>query len=584
MFASRPALLRSTVIATLLTSAALIGLSGCANKGKDQVAVAEVGDITITLEYFERKMNTIPAEELPVDVASQIGREELLETMIKKEVMVLKAIDLGMDEDGQIEDQAKRISNLTAVTRMRNEITDSMPELTEDDIQAYYEMLPRKLTTSYMLFDFEDKAREARALVEGGESWVKVAERFNAGAPGRQEDFTMPIIYGTVADDFEREVFALPVGSISEPIDSPYGYFIIRIDDVTYERVQPLDNIRDKVVASVQGQREQLALTDFVDQVFEEYELYINDEALQIVYDGIPEDLPLTPPYPEQDTLESLDIDSSHLDMILMSFSDEVWTIARFNELFDGSSMFGRPRREGQIGGFRRKLKEIAIRELMDQVAIDRGFGEHQEVKDEYRSRREQLMVSRLNEELVRNQVTITPAELDAYWEEHMEDFRRPELRDVLALITETEAECLSAQIDLAGGSSWEEVVESYCVPSDVREAKGKVGKMAPSAESRIKHIVWSLNEDGETSEPTELEDGRWAMVRVLTIEPSALPPLKDVRVTVGARIRGEREDELFDSLIETWKTEYEITRYPERLMDAVYAPIVVDNSITVGG
>jgi parvulin-like peptidyl-prolyl isomerase len=583
MFASRPAFLRSTIIVTLLTSAMLVGLSGCAKKGKDQIVVAEVGDHAITLDYFERKMNRIPAEELPADIASQSGREEFLETMINKEVMLLKAVDLGLDEDGQIEDQAQRISGLTATMNMRNEITESLPEITEQDIAAYYEMLPRKLMTSYMLFDFADKAREARALVEGGEDWEKVATRLKGGAPGRQEDFTMPVVYGTVSDDFEREVFALPVGAISEPIETPYGYFIIRVDEVVFGVVDPLDTIREKVVASVKKQREQLAVADFVNQIFEEYNLFINDEALQIVYDGIPEDLPLTPPYPEQDELESLKVDSSHLDMILVSFGNEEWTVRRYSDYFDGSSLFGRPRREALIGGLRRKLKDIAIRELMGQVALDRGYGESDEVKAEYDKRREQMMVTRLNEELVHNQVVVTPAELDAYWEEHMEDFRRPELRDVLALITETEADCLSAQIDLAGGSTWEEVVESYCVPSDVRESKGKVGKMAPTANSRIKNIVWSLNEDGETSEPTELEDGRWALVRVLTIEPSVVPTLKEVRGTVGARIQGQREDALFESLIEGWRADYKITRYPERLQDAVYAPVAVDQSITFG-
>ena len=588
MFASRPTLEVSTKVAFLLVAIGLIGLiglSGCSKKGKDQIMVAEVGDHSITLEYFERKMNTIPAEELPVDIASQSGREDLLETMIKKEVMLLKAVELGMDEDGQVESQARRISNLTAVTRMRNDISDAAKDVSEEEIQAYYEMLPRKLMTSYMLFDFEDDAREARALVEGGEDWVTVARRYKAGAPGRQENFTMPIVYGTVADDFEREVFALPVGAISQPIDSPYGYFVVRIDDVTYERVQSLDAIRDKVVASVRGQKEKLALADFIIQVFDEYELYINDEALQVIYDGIPEDLPLTPPYPDQEELKPLTIDSSKLDMILMSFAGQEWTVRRYSDFYDGSSVFGRVRREGQIGGFRRKLKEIAIRELMDQVAIDRGYGEYDEVKDEYSKRREQMLVTRLNEELIRDQVKVSPEELDAFWEENKEDFRRPELRDVLALITETEAECLSAQIDLAGGATWEEVVETYCVPSDVRESKGKVGKMGSTAESRIKDIVWSLSEDGETSEPTELEDGRWALVRVLTIEPSVLPPLKDVRITVGARIRGMKEDALFDSLIESWKSEYTIVRYPERLMDAVYAPVEPeDRSVTVGG
>jgi|GEM_PF-2805175 len=587
MFASRPTLLRLTVFAALIAAFALAGISGCSNnKTGDEIAVATVGDVVISLAYFEQKMNTIRPEELPEDIALQSGREELLETMIKKEILVLKAVEFGMDEDGTVNSQARRIANLTAVTNMRNDIAAVSEHVSEEEIQDYYEMLPRKLQTSYMLFDYEAPAIEARALVEGGEVWKTVAERLEAGSAGRDGNYTMPIIYGTVSDDFERAVFSLPVGEISEPIDSPYGFFLIRVDDVEFERVQPLDSIRDKVVASVRKQKEGLALADFIAQVFEEYELVIDDEALKIAFEGIPEDRPLTPPYPDPGDLGGLDIPSEHLDKVLMSYAtdeDGVWTLARYKELFDGSSIFGRPRREARAGAMRRKLQEIAIRNLMEQVAIDRGYGEDVSVKAEYRTRREQVMVNRMNEELVRNQVKVSPEEVNTYWEEHKEDFRRPELRDVLALICESEADCLSAQIDLAGGATWEEVVESYCVPSDVREAKGKVGKMAPTANSRILHIVYALEEDGQTSEPAELPDGRWALVRVVTIEPSELPVLKDIRVTVGARIRGQREDALFDELIATWAEEYKIVRHTERLMDAVYAPNYKENSVTVG-
>jgi foldase protein PrsA len=562
---------------------ALLAFAACGKKDKSEIAVAQVEDTVITLEYFERKMNTIPAEELPADIAVQSGREELLETMIKKEVMVLKAIELGMDEDGQVDEQARRIANLGAVTKMRNDIATVGQTVTEEEIQAYYEMLPRKLMVSYMLFNFVDDAREARALVEGGEDWVATAKRYNAGAPGRNDNFTMPIAYGTVTDDFERAVFALPVGAISQPIESPYGYFVIRIDDITMERIQPLDNIRDKVVASVKQQKESLALTDFVNEVFEEYELYINDEALAVVYEGIPEDLPLTPPYPTPDELEPLNVDSEWLDTTLMSFAEEVWTVRRYEDFFENSSIFGRPRREAQVGGLRRSLKEIAIRELMDQVAIDRGYGEDPDVRDEYRTRREQMMVTRLNEELVSDQVRISPEELEVWWEENKEDFRRPEMRDVLAIICEAESDCLSAEIDLAGGATWEEIVEKYCVESDIKQQKGQVGVMSANASSAIKHIVFGMEETDVLSAPEELGDGRWAMVKVLDIRPTHVPELSEIRTQVGARMRGIREDALFDSLIESWMVEYEITRYPERLGDAVYAPEPANDTIQVG-
>ena len=115
MLAARPALLRSLVVLTVLAA-----FAGCSKKDKSEIAVAKVNDTVISLEYFERKMNTIPPEELPADIAVQSGREELLETMIKKEVMVLKAMELGLDEDGTVNEQAENIAGLTAVSRMRN--------------------------------------------------------------------------------------------------------------------------------------------------------------------------------------------------------------------------------------------------------------------------------------------------------------------------------------------------------------------------------------------------------------------------------------------------------------------------------
>lgn len=579
---ARPALPRALALVMLLAVAVVF--TGCGKKDKSEIVVAQVDDVPITLEYFEAKMNTIPAEELPADIALRAGREELLETMIKKEVMVLKAIELGMEEDGQVDDQAKRVSNLVAVNAMYEDITADLGEVTEDEIRAYYEMLPRRLMVSYMVFNYEYTAVEARSLVAGGEDWVTIAQQFGAGAPGRNDDFTMQITYGTIADDFERAVFSLPVGGISEPIETPYGFFLVRVDDITMERAQPLDEIRPAVIESVRKQREALARHDFLEQVFEEYNVHINEEALQVVFEGIPEDLPLTPPYPTEEELDPLRIDSKWLDQVLFSFADQEWTVARYAELFNRTSIFGRARREGQPPQLRRKIRDTIIREIMDTVATDRGFDRLASVEAEYRNRREQGMVMRLNEELVAGQVTVTPEDVEAWWAENQEEFRKQATRDVYALICETEADCLSAQIDLAGGATWEEVVETYCVPSDVREQKGHVGLMASSVDSPIRDIVYSISEEGQTSEPAELADGRWALIKVTQINEERLPTLDEVRAQVGSRIRGVREDELFDSLIEKWMTEHTIKRFPERLMDAVYAPVPSLNTIQVGG
>ena len=94
----------------------------------------------------------------------------------------------------------------------------------------------------------------------------------------------------------------------------------------------------------------------------------------------------------------------------------------------------------------------------------------------------------------------IRPEDVEAWWEENKEEFRKPATRDVYALICETEADCLSAQIDLAGGATWEEVVETYCVTSDVRERRACRGDGLDRRVRRCSDIVYAISEEGQTS------------------------------------------------------------------------------------
>lgn len=560
------------ITGTLFTLSALLLLSACGEKDKSEVVVATVGDHEVTLDYFERKMNSFPEEAAPVDFLTRAGREEFLDTIINKEVMAIKAEELGMDSDGEAGEAAQAMARLKAVEQMHADVVAPYQEPTEDELYEYYENFGRVLTVSYMLFDTVEEAEKARGLVVGGENWQDVAARLDAGDPGPTDDWVLEMRYGTIADDLEAKVFELPVGEVSEPLDSIYGYFLIRVDSQKMKRLPPFEKMRESVRQSVIKQNSALAVNRFILDQFDAYGFEINEDVLQLVFDALPPDPPLSDP-PSRDELSPLQLDPQDLDKVLMTYGDEVWTVRRYSDLYEQSSVFGRPRRENRVGGFRRALKEIAMRELMPVVAQDKGYMEDPLVRDEFKLRREQRMVRRLYEEVVAGTVKVTPEEVREYWENNREEFVKPERRKVKAVVAETEAEALQAQVAAQQGTPWEEIVEEYCIESRLKEQKGDLGEITEEAEGPIEEQAFRMGGAGDVCYPFEVGPDQWAVVKVVEVTPRDEPTFEEVRLRIGRMIEADKEEVAFQERVAEWKKDIPIETDTDALMDAVYDP-----------
>lgn len=572
---------RSPLRVTAFAALAMFAVAGCAPKDKSEIKVAEIGDTVITLDYFERKMNTMDPQYAPENLDSREGREELLEIIVDKEVMALKAVELGMDADGSATTQADQVAEYKAITRMREDVVAPAQRVSEDEVYDYYENFARKLRVSYMLFDRTDQALEARGLVEGGEQWTKVAERFEAGDPGPSGDWTLEMKYGTVVDELEEAVFSLPVGSVSEPIESIYGYFLVRVEGQTLERLAPLDTMRDRIVASIQKQKSERLIADFRNEVFAQYDMVIDEGVLQIVFDALPPDPDLAnPPAPED--LDSLDLEPADLNKVLLSYSGEVWDLRRYSDFYDGSSVFGRPRRQARIGGLRRALKEIAIRDLMVLAARDRGYMGDPVVQDEFKLRREQAMVTKLHEELIKGQVKISPEEVESYWAEHAEDFNKPEIRTVLALVAENETNALAAQMEAQAGVDWPTLIEKYNVDEPLAVRKGDLGEMNEHRQGVYAEHAFRAGEAGSVTYPAEVGEGQWLVLKIVDVKPREERSFEEAKIEVGRRLQGRAEEELFLQRVKEWREDYPIKTYPDELMKATYTPVGPAQSIPV--
>ena len=155
--------------------------------------------------------------------------------------------------------------------RLSNEGLGDTLDVDEADLEKYYEERKASLKTkeqrraSHILISVaadadEDavararaEANAIRARLEAGEDFAKLAEE-NSDDPGsaKQGGDLGFFSSGDMVPEFDKTVFAMNKGDISEPVRTQFGFHIIKLTDVKGSDIPPLAEIRDDLVREMQ--------------------------------------------------------------------------------------------------------------------------------------------------------------------------------------------------------------------------------------------------------------------------------------------------------------------------------------------
>ena len=152
------------------------------------------------------------------------------------------------------------------IDKYMGSIFDSEVKVTDEDIQEAYSQ-PVTATVRHILFLTQDKsdsekaeikkkAEEVLAKAKAGENFEKLAKEYSED-PGSKDkgglysDFKR----GTMVKPFEDAAFTLPIGSISDLVETRYGYHIIKVEGRKTE-TKPLAEVRETIKAELEKQKQ----------------------------------------------------------------------------------------------------------------------------------------------------------------------------------------------------------------------------------------------------------------------------------------------------------------------------------------
>jgi peptidyl-prolyl cis-trans isomerase C len=107
-----------------------------------------------------------------------------------------------------------------------------------------------------LLTEPQAKAKVEKLLAEirGGADFVKLVKENSDDETSKEKDGDFPVIHAgdNIPDAMREAVFDLKQGEVSDPVRQANGYYLFRVEDVSY---RPLDQVRDQVFMEVRNQQ-----------------------------------------------------------------------------------------------------------------------------------------------------------------------------------------------------------------------------------------------------------------------------------------------------------------------------------------
>ena len=230
--------------------------------------VLTIGDIKVTAAEFEETLSAMPPQ-YQQQARSGPGRRAFAEQYIQLRLLADQAVKDKLDQSEKVKKQIA-FSNMSVYASAmfqsiedNAKVDDAAIEKYYNDHKAEYDVVKARHILVHVkgapgpapngkpeLSDAEalDKAKAIRDRLVKGEDFAMLASAESDDSSASNGGSLGEFGKGMMVPPFEQAAFALKIGEISEPVKSPFGYHIIKIED---RRTKPLAEVKASIAAKL---------------------------------------------------------------------------------------------------------------------------------------------------------------------------------------------------------------------------------------------------------------------------------------------------------------------------------------------
>jgi peptidyl-prolyl cis-trans isomerase C len=212
--------------------------------------VATVNGTEITLGHMIVMRQNLPQQfqQLPPDVLFN----GILEQLVQQTLLGQQVSDLSAASRMSLANEERA---LRASEELRRVVGDAV---TDEAIQQAYDETygnaeqETEYNASHILVETEDEAKDIRAQLEDGADFAELAQKsIDPSGPPRGGSLGW-FGKGAMVEAFETAVTALEVGQISDPVQTQFGWHVIKLNETRLKDAPTFEEVRGQLLEDLQ--------------------------------------------------------------------------------------------------------------------------------------------------------------------------------------------------------------------------------------------------------------------------------------------------------------------------------------------
>ncbi|MCD6169699.1 MAG: peptidyl-prolyl cis-trans isomerase [Candidatus Latescibacteria bacterium] len=537
-------------------------LFGCGKKA--DLVVATIGEKKITVEDLYRAARKVS----PKGKSGIKGPEEwrkCLDLLINKELLVLEAKNRGLDRGKKVTEALKEAKRRLLLRRLYDVEVVDKTKVTDEQAREYFEKnrLDEKVRISRVLVKTESEAKQILKELGQGKSFAEIARQKStdkrSAAKGGDAGW---FIRGQLSPKFEKIVFSMEVGQISQPVKVRSGYCILKVTDkkkMEFEEVK--DEIKKKLFPQATIQRRK----EHSNSLRVENHLQYEAQGLKVF---------LRAQRKSQRQFPELSPEEGRT--VLYRFDGGKMTLIDFAEGLKRMCPSCKYPAIGDSAAWKRVADQVVLEHvLLPRAARQLGLDKDKKVLAQLEQRKEEFMAERLREIEVLDKVNVTEAKIREYFNAHRDEYVAPARAEVVDILLKGKEQAERILQWIEQGADMERLAEKYSTLKRPGKFRWKFPVVNDRRSEGIfgKRFVQAVFEAkvGETVGPIQVRGG-YAVFKVLKREAPRRRSLQEVRGAVTTILKQEEEERLFNELIESLREKYrrQIAIYEEVFQKAI--------------
>ncbi|MDO4356901.1 MAG: peptidylprolyl isomerase [Clostridia bacterium] len=201
------------------------------------------------------------------------GRAAVLDQLINQRLFLADAKKTMLEYDPAFKQQLAKVKDdllfQFAVSRALERVN-----VTEEEIRAFYDANPdqfagqKQVTASHILVEDRAQAEELLKKIQSGELAFEDAARQFSTCPSAANGGSLGEFgRGQMVPEFDEACFSMEPGELRGPVQTQFGYHLIRLDGVKDGQPVPFDQAREAIREHLLAEKGQKAFQTRVNQL-----------------------------------------------------------------------------------------------------------------------------------------------------------------------------------------------------------------------------------------------------------------------------------------------------------------------------